>query len=253
VKKREANRNEPAAKDDPISSTRAEATMHEANSRFYDACVARDVQAVDACAAELREWVEECDDPPQSLDLDRRHDEGSTALHVAAANNQASMVLTLLRAGANPCALDDHARPPIYRSTDKSTRDAFRLYRADHEEQWDWSAARVPEPLTGDLLARRKQKEKGKRRRQKERRKDAAKAAAATAAAEAGEGAAKSAAATTASAAAVEAGDGARCDECGSFVGAASQFSRLSFKYCTSRCAQQHRRRLMAEAAEKRR
>ena len=139
-------------------------------------------------------------------------------------------------------------------------RDAFRRHRAVLGENggpqgFDWQAARVPEPLTEELVARKKEKEREKKRRARERQKreKADLAAKKKAAADAlAQQAAQEAAAHAAAEAAFLAGNA--CDGCGMPIPSRSAvvFTRLDFKYCSSKCVQDHRRALQAQAAERR-
>ena len=227
------------------------------NSRFYDASVNGDMKEIVACISDLADWLASKDDlPPRSLDLEARHENGCTALHAAAANSHVEVVTALLDAGANPCSFDDHLRPPIYLARDKATRDAFRIFRAKEPDRWNWSESRVPEPLTDELLLRKKQKEREKKKRQKERKKKEKdimrkKGLSATVQAECAspevDPIVREAESKCTTAAEV------KCDSCGNpIMNLGSAFSRLSFNYCSSRCVQDHRRRLAVEAAERR-
>lgn len=183
---------------------------------------------------------------PRELELDAPHECGVTALHAAAAAGRADLVMLLLRAGANPEVLDDHRRVPYFGADDsKAVRDAFRIFRAEAPERWDWEKAAVPEPLTAALLTAKKEKEREKKARQRQRKraeKQAAKAEGEKRAAEEAERAAAEEAAILA---------GKTCHSCAGVIRGAA-FQRLEFRYCSSACVQAHKRELMAEAALRR-
>ena len=175
--------------------------------------------------------------------------DGSSPLHVAARRGAPDVVLFLLRRGADPAARDDHGRVPYVLAPDRKTREAFIKARsALGEAARDWRDAAVPEPLDDAAAKAKKAKEAEKKKRQRERQKAAKKEAAldqerTRRAADAAE------AARLAKAAADDLAN--RCASCGGPVRGAP-FTRLDFLYCSAACVQDHRRRLMADAAEAR-
>ncbi len=132
-------------------------------------------------------------------------------------------------------------------------RDSFRRFRALEPDLWNWTAARVPEPLTDEVLEKKKEKEREKKKRARERKKEE-KQEAAVAMEEARAKAIADAAAAAAAAAAAEAAAlaGNACNSCGAAIKKGAAFFRLDFKYCSAPCVQAHRRSLMSEAAERR-
>lgn len=239
-----------------VAGGREEPVVIDPGPAFYQACVAGDAIALTAALSSTQhdELEGSC-----CSDLEVRPDPNSsqTALHVACGLQRADLVTCLLEAGANPAALDSHQRPPYFLASAKDVRDAFRLYRASPgaEAKWDWEAARVPDALTDEVLAKKKEKEREKKRRAREREKER-KAEAAAEKAKADAAAAEAAAAAAVAEAAEQEAirKGSICDACAGGIkgGASAALRRLDFKYCSSLCVQNHRRALQAEAAERR-
>mmetsp|Transcript_21100 Transcript_21100/g.27449 ORF Transcript_21100/g.27449 Transcript_21100/m.27449 type:complete len:218 (+) Transcript_21100:133-786(+) len=89
--------------------------------------------------------------------------EGLTLLHMASRLNKVKFVMLLLEAGANPTILDSHLRPPYYLTSSKDVRDGFRKYRGKYPNKFSsWQSSQVPEPLTNEMIDRKKEKEKEK-------------------------------------------------------------------------------------------
>jgi hypothetical protein len=166
---------------------------------------------------------------------------GRTALHIAAAANAVSSITLLLEHGADPCAMDNHQRVPYFLAATKEARNAFRRYRALAPTQWDYECAHIPDALTDEMEALKKEKEKEKKKRAKERKKMAAAANAEK----------ERAAAVAEEARVARLAKESACAMCGEPSGQAP-FQRLQFQYCSSKCVQDHKRELMVEAAMKR-
>jgi hypothetical protein len=101
-----------------------------------------------------------------------------TPLHFAASLNNPVMTTGLLvKAYANPEALNLEGKTPFDLAGDRSTRDAFRLARSrlatiSPPVTWDWEKSHVPSPLTdADVEARRAEETLGRKRDEEERRK----------------------------------------------------------------------------------
>merc|ERR1712151_167047 len=119
---------------------------------------------------------------------------------------------------------------------------AFRRWRGENEDAWNWDAAHIPDGITEEGEQRKKDKEKEKKKRQKEKQK----ANKAKVAAEEEERKRKEEEEVRA----LEAAQ-AKCDSCGKpFL--TKPFTRLNYLYCSTDCVNTHRRKLQAEAAEKR-
>ena len=109
-----------------------------------------------------------------------------------------------------------------------------------YPSRWDYKKAQIPSPLTDEMADARKEKNKLKKKRQAERRrqkkleqkKEEEEKAALDAAPSPG---------------------APLCSFCSKALGDPDEvFYRLDFKYCSNKCAQDHRRQLAAEAALKR-
>ncbi|KAJ1995488.1 hypothetical protein GGI26_000982 [Coemansia sp. RSA 1358] len=101
-----------------------------------------------------------------------------TLLHLASQLGRASLIPFLMDNGEDPTITNGH--PPLFSggitayeiAKDRRTRDAFRVYRAQHEGEVDgieWERTRVPEPLSEERLRLREEKAREKKRRDRER------------------------------------------------------------------------------------
>eukprot|EP01041_Mallomonas_annulata_P012718 gene12718-26790_t len=95
-----------------------------------------------------------------------------TPLHIASEGNYSNIVKLLLEAGADPTRRDIRSRTPYFLATSKETRDTFRKYRSIHEMEFDWDCAGVGTALTDELEKIQKDKEKEKKKRAKIKRKE---------------------------------------------------------------------------------
>ncbi|KAK9366876.1 hypothetical protein V1509DRAFT_628194 [Lipomyces kononenkoae] len=85
-----------------------------------------------------------------------------TALHLAASLSLARMVgFLVITLGANPTLRNGEGRTAWELSGDRSTRDAFRLARAElGEQKWNWAESGVNSAVTKDEIAARDAREK---------------------------------------------------------------------------------------------
>lgn len=115
---------------------------------------------------------------PRFLGMFASLDDMSTALHLAAARGDPSMVTYLLGEGAGPSRLDSRGRPPYFVCKNRVTKEAFKEYRGKYESLLDWSSSGVPLPMVlteqqSEVRASiKKEKEKEKKKRAKQRKKD---------------------------------------------------------------------------------
>uniref|UniRef100_A0A0G4IDU0 VLRF1 domain-containing protein n=1 Tax=Chromera velia CCMP2878 TaxID=1169474 RepID=A0A0G4IDU0_9ALVE len=174
--------------------------------------------------------------------VDMADAEGLTALHWAAQLGLSDETRELLRAGASVVSKDHRGRLPFFLAEQAKAREAFRRARGElGEEAQDWEGGRVPEAITEDSEAKRRDKEREKRKRAKERQKEKKEQAKV----EAEEKKKREEEER------IRAENAKKCDACGKPI-LGKPFYRLEFKYCTTDCVHNHRRVLMAEAAEKR-
>ncbi|KAK3991215.1 hypothetical protein QBC44DRAFT_357800 [Cladorrhinum sp. PSN332] len=98
-----------------------------------------------------------------------------TALHLAASQGSAPLITGLLtRAKADPTISNKEGKTPFDLASDRATRDAFRVARAElGESAWDWEAAHVPAALKKEeaekRAAREKKAEEDRRKAEEER------------------------------------------------------------------------------------
>jgi hypothetical protein len=179
-------------------------------------------------------------------------DDLSTPLHTASENDQEDLVYYLLSQGADPTRVDARNRPPYFLAKSKNVRDAFRRARGREgaEERWAWDAAGVPAALTDEAEQLAKEKDKAKKLRAKQNKKekkerDEVEAAEAVKRAEER----KLAAVEEAKQRQVDAGV---CGQCGRSLFGVKALDVFDRRCCSSPCVMLLRRRLAAEAAEKR-
>ncbi|KAJ2799565.1 hypothetical protein H4R20_004388, partial [Coemansia guatemalensis] len=102
-----------------------------------------------------------------------------TLLHLASSLGRKDLVGFLLDNGEDPTITNGH--PPQYAggmtayevAKDRATRDAFRIYRFEHEGEpdgVDWQRARVPEPLTREQQQENEAREAERRKKQRQKR-----------------------------------------------------------------------------------
>lgn len=97
-----------------------------------------------------------------------------TPLHLAAAQNSATLVTGLLaRGGADPTLPNADGKTAFELAGERATRDAFRVARQElGEEPWDWEAAKVPPAMKREEAEKRDERErKDADRKEAERRK----------------------------------------------------------------------------------
>lgn len=84
------------------------------------------------------------------------------ALHLAAAQNSAPLVLGLVtRGGADPTLQNREGKTPFELAGDRATRDAFRVARSElGEDRWSWDTAKVPQAMSKAEADGRDQREK---------------------------------------------------------------------------------------------
>lgn len=164
-----------------------------------------------------------------------------TALHHAAGADAVATVALLLENGANPSLLDLHTRPPYFLCSAKETRNAFRRFMAENPDAWDYTASQIPNGLTTEMEQKKKEKEAEKRRRARERKKQQKKEAEEEQRLEQEREAERERQILA----------GMSCDSYGKYAGK-SPLMRLEYKYCSSDCVTEHRRKLMSEAALRR-
>lgn len=98
-----------------------------------------------------------------------------TALHLAASLNSSALVVGLLtKSNASPLVLNRDSKLPFDLSTDRSTRDAFRVARHILGERYcDWDSAHVPAALSSAEASERESHEKKEAARKEEERRKA--------------------------------------------------------------------------------
>ena len=120
----------------------------------------------------------------------------------------------------------------------------YARYRAEGEDAYDWDQQTgVPSALTDDMLKAQKEKEKEKKKRARQKKKDEKKYQ---------EEEAKIAAEAKAAEEAKKRTSCGNCDTCNKSLYRSEMFEVFDRKCCSSTCVVLCRRKLMAEAAEKR-
>ena len=184
-----------------------------------------------------------------------------SALHLASECGKVAVVEALLMAGSDPGASDGMGRSPYFVARDKATRDTFRRCRGAIEQSlkegsvgWDWDAAGVGPGISEEGEAAKKEaqrekererKKRAKLRKQAEKKKEAQQIADLALAKELQE----KEAAAEAEQRRLSAGE---CGHCGKSLYLIKVFPLQDCKCCSAACVLQLRRRLAAEAAERR-
>lgn len=128
--------------------------------------------------------------------------------------------------------------PPYLLSKGKAVRNALRMYWATHPGKFDYEKAGIPAPLTDADVAAQADKERAKRKKERQKKKD--KAADKVEAAKPPQQRARELRAAAAEARLL----GDRCAGCGKSLKGVTPFERLSFKYCSTVCVNNHRQQL---------
>lgn len=191
------------------------------------------------------------------IDLPESIDDWRTALHIASEKGHDAIVTLLLKAGANPSIRDVRGRSAYQLARDKDTRDAFRRYRGSSpqiEALWNWDELGVGPPLTEDLEKLKREKEKEKKKRAKARKKEQKERDDAAAAELVARQAREAQEAEIAKAQRLEQAkaNAGQCACCGMSLFGIQPFDVFDRRCCSSECVIKLRRRLAAEAAEKR-
>lgn len=179
---------------------------------------------------------------PEPVKYCEEEDPLFTALHAAALADDVDQIWEELEEGGDPTARDSKGRVAYYLCSSAGAREAFRRWRGQNEEAWEWEKAQVPEGITEASEQRKREKEKEKKKKQKEKQK----ANKAKAKEEEEERLRKEAEEKRQLEEAR-----VKCDKCQTPI-TAKPFSRLNYLYCSFDCSNQHRRDLQAEAALKR-
>ncbi|XP_060064926.1 tRNA endonuclease ANKZF1-like [Ylistrum balloti] len=94
-------------------------------------------------------------------------DQLSTLLHVAAKEGHKKVIKALLESGADPAVKDKFGKTPYCSTSNKEVRNEFRRFMARFPVKYDYKAAQVPSPLTGEMETERRQKEAERKKIQK--------------------------------------------------------------------------------------
>lgn len=159
-------------------------------NKLFDACNSRDTNLFKSVLDNVDK-----SDVYELLKIPNNNEEWLTLLHYASMLGLVDIVMILLRCGADPCTKDIRGRLPYHLAKDKETRDAFRRYRGEYEtklaeyneliidaedkalsmnfpfEIIDWLNSGVDSAITNELEKLRKEKEREKKKRQKENKK----------------------------------------------------------------------------------
>ncbi|XP_018427036.1 PREDICTED: ankyrin repeat and zinc finger domain-containing protein 1 [Nanorana parkeri] len=98
--------------------------------------------------------------------------EQRTLLHVAAAAGHGEVACLLMNAGWDPALRDSAAQTPYSVCADKRTRNAFRKYREDNPDKYNYGKSQIPGPVSEEVEARRTEKKKAQKAQRKEKEKE---------------------------------------------------------------------------------
>lgn len=131
------------------------------DSELYKACLKDDHVSVIALLKELTE---------EDINYDWNHN-AETALHAAARQGSADIVMDLLKAGCDPSTLNASNQPPYTVTKSKEVRDNFRRFMAEFPDKYNYSAAKIPSPLTAEMEKQQEEKKAERARKEKARQK----------------------------------------------------------------------------------
>lgn len=94
----------------------------------------------------------------------------STLLHFASMGGHVDIVHALLEAGCDPAIKDSGGKPPFAVAGSKETRNAFRRFRGNNPDMYNYDTAQIPSALTDELEAERKQREAERKKAQRKAR-----------------------------------------------------------------------------------
>ncbi|KAL6484133.1 hypothetical protein MHYP_G00061780 [Metynnis hypsauchen] len=259
AKSKDRGAEEGGAEEGGAALSRSEVWEYSVRDALYTACKTGDVPALHSLL-QLPESPAEAGGPGVSLSpltlLNTPIDSGGfTLLHVASAAGQKNIIRLLLEAGSDPACRDSKGQTPYAVAAEKDTRNAFRKFKADHPNKYDYAKAQVPAPLTAEIESKKAEKKKAQRvarkqreREQKEEKKreeeeeeekrrflslsDREKRAVAA------ERRLAEQAATTG----VTLTNSRRCYQCGESLLGKVPFEYLDFSFCSPRCVQAHRK-----------
>ncbi|GBG25556.1 Ankyrin repeat and zinc finger domain-containing protein 1 [Hondaea fermentalgiana] len=205
----------------------------ELMGNMLEACQSGDTASVILCISQDAEVL-------NTLSV---RDSGDTALHVAARSGHEHVVRLLLENGASPCIPNNRGELPFHCASErKSCKDAFRRFRGEFPDMWDYQKAAIPEAITDASEAAKKERQRERKKRQAQRKREEKQRQR-----KLEEEAAKRKEAEEAAALA-SAPSCASCDK--KLLGPSSKwFNRLEYYYCSPECMQAHRRKLQADAA----
>lgn len=140
---------------------------------IYDICSQQNESSAIKKITEL-ENNHEIDQPLDFyLNLPHSIEDLMTPLHISSMEGKSQLVMFLLRKGSDPTKLDVRGRPAYFIAKNKETRDSFRRYRGEVEENlYDWNAAGIPTALNDEIEKAQREKEKEKKKRAQQRKKE---------------------------------------------------------------------------------
>ncbi|XP_070211217.1 tRNA endonuclease ANKZF1-like isoform X1 [Littorina saxatilis] len=193
----------------------------------------------------------------EHLVLGQYGSKGLSLLHVAAFAGHGDIITMLLDAGCDPAVRDGGGKTPYITASNKDVRNAFRRFRGEHPDQYDYEAAQIPSGLTADMEAERKQREAEKKKAQKKAKQERLKDRKAEQAKEAVEqkekerflalsdrdkrALAAERRILTQAAPAVATPVLNRCYQCGVDISGKVPFMYMEFQFCNPKCLKEHR------------
>ncbi|XP_077303983.1 tRNA endonuclease ANKZF1 isoform X1 [Lithobates pipiens] len=182
--------------------------------------------------------------------------EQRTLLHVAGAAGHGEVACLLMNAGWDPALRDSAAQTPYSLCADKRTRNAFRKYREDNPDKYNYSKSQIPGPISEEAEARRAEKKKAQKSQRKQKEKEEKEERLRREAEEAEKkrfaamsdrekralAAERRLAAQLSLSKETAGGYGRRCWLCGESLLGKVPFEYLDFSFCSTRCLQEHRR-----------
>ena len=92
-----------------------------------------------------------------------------TLLHVVSERGHVKLVQRLLNEGADPSLSNEKHRYPYNLCKSKETKEAFRLFRSEHPDRYDFDRGQVPPGISSTELEQQRASERERRRQAKKR------------------------------------------------------------------------------------
>ncbi|CAF1295676.1 unnamed protein product [Adineta ricciae] len=142
-------------------------------NELFTACRLNDIQRFDDLISRLRA-LKTIDESTSIADILNYQTAGSldTLLHIASERGHLKLIQRLLHEGADPSLANQRGKYPYNLCKNKETKEAFRLFRNDYPDKYDYNLGQIAPSITTEELERQRTAERERRRQTKKRRAD---------------------------------------------------------------------------------